>query len=177
LKYFIDAEFDEESADFSIEIISIAVVASDGRFFYGVSKEFNEATTTDWLKQNVVPKLPPMAQRKSAEEIRSGLKDFFRATYNPEFTGLPAKFWSRNGSYDNVVLCKLMGTMLDFEGFMKGLGASKVIFKDIKDLVDGVDKSKLLSREKAGLHDALEDARYERALWHQLTGTLMPAGR
>jgi hypothetical protein len=65
MKYFIDCEFIEgfhkplfgKKRHF-IDLISIGIVAEDGREYYAISTEFNEKDADDWVKENVISKLP-----------------------------------------------------------------------------------------------------------------------
>jgi hypothetical protein len=57
MRYFYDTEFIEDGA--TIELVSIGVVAEDGREFYAVSSEFNEHRAGAWVRRHVLPQLPP----------------------------------------------------------------------------------------------------------------------
>ena len=59
MRFFYDSEFIEDGT--TIELISIGVVAEDGREFYAVSTEFDPARAGDWVRANVLPKLPSPA--------------------------------------------------------------------------------------------------------------------
>lgn len=54
MKYFIDTEFIEEPN--TIQLISIGIVAEDGREYYAISKDFDlrKVWNDDWLRQNVL---------------------------------------------------------------------------------------------------------------------------
>ena len=61
MKYFIDTEFIEgfhkplfgKKRHF-IDLISIGIVAEDGREYYAISKEYNYNDASDWVKENVI---------------------------------------------------------------------------------------------------------------------------
>lgn len=53
VKYFIDTEFAERPC--SIDLISLAIVAEDGREFYAESSEFRDHMANDWVRENVCP--------------------------------------------------------------------------------------------------------------------------
>lgn len=55
MKYFIDTEFSERPC--TIELISIALVAEDGRELYLVSSEFDGANCNPWVQEHVLPNL------------------------------------------------------------------------------------------------------------------------
>lgn len=64
MKYFIDTEFIEgfhkplfgKKRHF-IDLISIGIVAEDGRTYYAVSNEFNPKDADDWVRKNVIDKI------------------------------------------------------------------------------------------------------------------------
>jgi hypothetical protein len=72
MKYFFDTEFIEglkkpipwlptigqfNRPYHSIQLISIGIVAEDGREYYAISSEFNPADANPWVKENVISKL------------------------------------------------------------------------------------------------------------------------
>ena len=54
-KYFVDSEFDDDGQ--TIDLISIGIVADDGREYYAQSCEFNVNGANAWVWQNVFPHL------------------------------------------------------------------------------------------------------------------------
>lgn len=71
MRYFYDTEFIDNGR--IIDLISIGVVAEDGREFYAVSTEFDPESAGRWVRHNVLPKLPSPASRSSgAPAGRSG---------------------------------------------------------------------------------------------------------
>ena len=55
MKYWIDTEFIERP--FSIDLISIGMVAEDGREFYAESSEVDWSKASSWTLQTVRPQL------------------------------------------------------------------------------------------------------------------------
>lgn len=106
MRYFYDCEFIEDGR--TIELVSIGVASEDGREFYAVSTEFDPARAGTWVRQNVLPKLPPPSSPvwKSRSRIRDDLLKFLvpRPEVEPEM-------WAWVGAYDHVVLCQLWGPM------------------------------------------------------------------
>jgi hypothetical protein len=104
-RYFYDCEFIEDGR--TIELISIGVVAQDGREFYAVSTEFDPESAGQWVRRNVLDKLPspadPSWRRRS--QIRDDLFAFFTAP------GLSIELWAWLAAYDHVVLGQLWGAM------------------------------------------------------------------
>ena len=80
MKYFLDTEFIEgfkkpikwlptignfNKPYHSIQLISIGIVADDGREYYAISNEFNSEDANDWVKENV---LKPMFTNMAINE-------------------------------------------------------------------------------------------------------------
>ncbi len=78
MKYFIDTEFIEgfhkplfgKKRHF-IDLISIGIVAEDGRQYYAISNEFNEKDADEWVKKNVIANIrqPFFAGRDNGEAV------------------------------------------------------------------------------------------------------------
>lgn len=103
-RLYLDCEFDERRDH--VALISIALVRDNGDEFYAVSSKFNEAKCNPWVKEHVLPKLPPMAQRHSPARIAKDMKAFI---------GKPSpEVWTWYGAYDFVLFCwALGGRMVD----------------------------------------------------------------
>jgi hypothetical protein len=92
VKFWIDTEYDD-SGD-RVELISLAAVADDNREYYAVSNEFEIDAVKPFVKQHVIPKLPP----NDSDEWMS--MDAIRDTFL-EFVGTEqAEFWTHNPTYD-----------------------------------------------------------------------------
>ncbi|MGI8333462.1 3'-5' exoribonuclease domain-containing protein [Actinomadura scrupuli] len=126
MKIFYDTEFLEDGV--TIALISIGMVAEDGREYYAVNRGMpaKEIAKNDWLMANVWPTLPrlhgdarmhasrgnPLAldwhhpDMKRRGQIADEARDFILATPDPEL-------WADFGAYDHVVLCQLWGRMID----------------------------------------------------------------
>ncbi len=104
-RYFYDCEFIEDGI--TIDLVSIGVVAEDGREFYAISTEFNPDRAVPWVRRHVLDKLPPPSSPawRSRSQIRDELSEFLRAP------GLPIELWAWYAAYDHVVLAQLWGAM------------------------------------------------------------------
>jgi hypothetical protein len=104
-RYFYDCEFIEDGR--TIELISIGVVAQDGREFYAISTEFDPSAAGSWVRRNVLDKLPSPSDPswRSRAQIRDDLYAFLTA---PK---LPIELWAWLAAYDHVVLGQLWGAM------------------------------------------------------------------
>ncbi|CAJ1502034.1 polyadenylate-specific 3'-exoribonuclease AS [[Mycobacterium] burgundiense] len=108
MRYFYDTEFIEDGR--TIDLISIGVVAEDGREYYGVSTEFAPEKAGSWVKKHVLPKLPsPSSQLwRSRRRIREDLEEFFGVGGSE-----PIELWAWVAAYDHVALCQLWGPMTE----------------------------------------------------------------
>ncbi len=104
MKYFYDTEFDEDGR--TIELISFAMVAEDGREFYEVSNEFDPARCNAFVQTNVLPRLPAKDLWISRQQLRSQLLEFIGDDRDPEL-------WAYYAAYDHVALAQLWGPMID----------------------------------------------------------------
>lgn len=178
VKYFYDTEFLEDGR--TIDLISIGIHCEDGREFYAVSTEFNKrrVANNDWLMENVMTSIgheinlewpngpyevptrtlvvtDPAAMSRAA--IRQGILSFVAGTW-PEF-------WAWYGAYDHVALCQLFGRMIDLPDRFP------MFTMDIKQLHKQAGSLKM-PEQPAGLHNALEDARFNKVRYEWLSDIL-----
>ncbi|WP_204802595.1 polyadenylate-specific 3'-exoribonuclease AS [Mycobacterium riyadhense] len=147
MRYFYDTEFIEDGR--IIELISIGVVAEDGREYYAVSTEFDAERAGRWVRANVLPKLPPPASQlwRSRRQIRADLEKFFDVD-----GGDPIELWAWVAAYDHVALCQLWGPM-------PALPAALPRFtRELRQLWEDRGCPQLPPRPR-DVHDALVDAR------------------
>lgn len=163
---------------YTIDLISIALVADDGRTYYAVNRDMpvRRIRKHQWLMDNVVPSLPKghgqarldMPKRwlfhyadpavETQERIANEVEAFIRATPDVEL-------WANYGAYDHVRLCWLWGLMID-------LPAGVPMFThDIQQEAArlGVLAS-ALPVQASGEHNALADARHNRRVRRFLRG-------
>lgn len=148
MRYFLDTEFNEDGR--VIELISIALVAEDGREFYAVSSEFKPADCNEFVRNSVLPLLPYVSEWETKQEIRDRLRSFIPYSLDP----IP-EFWGYFCDYDWVVISQLFGAMVKLpETWPK-------FCRDLKqDMIRlGVGKDHLPKQEGAA-HDALSDAQW-----------------
>lgn len=157
MRYFYDTEFIEDGR--TIDLVSIGVVAEDGREYYAVSTEFNPDRAGDWVRANVLPKLPSPASKswRSRRQIRDELLDFFTAA------GEPVELWAWTGAYDHVALCQLWGPMT---GLPRAIPRYT---RELRQVWEDAGRPTLPSLPDDA-HDALADARHNAAKWERIRG-------
>ena len=143
--FFLDTEFSED--DSGIMFISIGIVCDNGKEFYRVSKGFESAQCTDWVKRNVLTRLNT-TDRAHPHEIKKDIINF--VTENTLVTPL---FWGYYADYDWFLFCRLLGGMLKLPTKWPQL---------CMDLKQWAIQLKVPVPKQAGLqHNALADAK-----WH-----------
>lgn len=88
--YWFDTEFHDDGRH--VELISIGVVAADGREYYAVSADYDPSKASEWLRAHVLPQLGD-TPRQPRSQIRDDLHRFFAAPGTPEF-------WAECGEYN-----------------------------------------------------------------------------
>ncbi len=176
MKYFYDTEFLEDGR--TIDLISIGIVAEDGREYYAVAQDadWDRISTHEWLMANVVPQLPPgrAPEWKPKTQIRDEVSAFLRpATLS--YPGMPVRdrgrwnpqtvpeLWAWYGAYDHICLAQLFGRMIDLPRHIP------MWTNDLRQEQHRLGNPKLPAQPK-GLHNALEDARHLRVQYDALLG-------
>ncbi len=152
MRYFYDCEFIEDGK--TIDLISIGIVAEDGRELYMQSTEFDATKASEWVQENVLPHL---------EELyfsRQIMKERILSFMDPLLYGKP-ELWGYYSAYDHVAFCQLFGTMMDLPK------AFPMYTRDIKQWCDTLGNPQLPSPGK-GEHNALADARWNKVAWEFL---------
>lgn len=160
----MDAEFIDDGR--AIDLVSIAIVAEDGRTYYAISLEYDASRANDWVKTHVLSKLPERPTSngsgsrgnrrmwKTRKQIKSEILKFI-GNDTPEF-------WGYYADYDWVVFCRLFGSMVDLP---KNFPA---YCRDIKQFMDclGVEEIPFEPEEE---HCALSDAHWNQKAYEWLS--------
>jgi hypothetical protein len=151
VRYWFDTEFIERPC--TIDLVSIGIVAEDGRELYAESNEADWTKADEWLLTNVKAHLRGPAMHR--EDIRDNVLRFVGDDQAPEF-------WAYYADYDWVVFCWLFGRMVDLpKGF-------PMFCRDIKQWAIDLGNPRLPEHDGTE-HHALADARWNRQAWEFLT--------
>ena len=171
MRIFYDTEFIDDGR--TIDLVSIGMVAEDGRELYAVSSEFDvhRLQANPWLVENVWPSLPsykhPSLTRchcgpghldrnhpdvRSRPQIANLVADFILSTPDPQL-------WAYYSAYDHVALAQLWGPMINLP---RGIPMQS------DDIVTAAKLAGLtpsdLPKQADGHHNALADARHNRVM-------------
>ena len=163
MKYFYDTEFHDDGK--TIDLISIGIVAEDGREYCAVNTEadWGRINQHDWLPANVVSQLPKLGSSvwKYKSKIAREVADFL--LHDAAGNRHQPELWAWFAAYDHVVLSQLFGRMLDLpEGI-------PMYTHDLRAYLDYV-KVKGIPTQVGGLHDALEDAKHVKVVHDYVMG-------
>lgn len=163
MRFFYDTEFIEDGV--TIELVSIGVVDENGRAFYAVSTDFDPDRAGQWVRQNVLPKLPSPADPawRSRERIKADLLRFF---------GKPPggiELWAWIAAYDHVALGQLWGAMPAMPRQLPRFT------RELRQRWEDAGKPKLPD-PPADAHDALADARHNLERWRIIERARKQAG-
>lgn len=99
IRVFMDTEFINTGEH--IELVSIGMVDEYNNEYYGVSNEFDASKANDFVREIVLPKLPPFKERKPLLEIRREIQ---------EFIGYKSiQLYLYYGAHDYILFKRLMG--------------------------------------------------------------------
>jgi hypothetical protein len=160
--YFIDTEFIDLERE--IELISLGVVAADGREFYAVSTEFDASRANEFVKTVVIPLLEPpgdpvwMSRARMKDELVKFIGD-----------DVP-RFWSWAGApWDWLAMAQLFPVEERVpDGWRYTAYDVSQLAEDKGFRVSPVDPG--LPQAPAKVHHALADARWARKLYEALGG-------
>jgi hypothetical protein len=158
VRFFYDCEFIEDGR--TIDLVSIGVVDETGREFYAVSTEFDPSRAINWVRRNVLDKLPPLGDPawRSLEQIRTDLLAYLLEP------GEEVELWAWMAAYDHVALCQLWGDMR---------ALPRAIPRFTHELRQHWEAAGCppLPAAPPDQHDALADARHNLARWRAVDGT------
>lgn len=152
MRYWFDTEFIDDG--YTIDLISIGIVAEDGRELYLENSECDLYRASPWVRENVIPHLTANALDRAA--IATHARNFM----DHERYGKP-EVWAYYAAYDWVVFCQLFGTMMDLP-----IGWP-MFCRDVMQLCDELGNPQL-PKQTSTEHHALADALWTREAWEFL---------
>ena len=158
MKYWIDTEFIERPH--CIDLISVGLVAEDGREFYAESNEVDWSKASLWTLQHVRPQLE--GDGMTLEAMGYAVRRFTDHDEHPVF-------WGYFPAYDWVAFSWLFGGMLELPFHFPALCL------DIKQWAIELGDPEL-PLQSGAVHHALADARWTKEAWAFLAGLNPHAG-
>lgn len=147
MKYWYDTEFIEDGR--VIDLISIGIVAEDGREYYAESAEFDATRANLFVQQSVFPHLYHPSLRLPRKKIAEQVFDFLDFRHGVEL-------WGWYCAYDHVALAQLWGPMIKMPQHIPWFT------HEIEQLRNGrPEPDRIAPRE----HNALQDAHWHKQLY------------
>lgn len=160
MNYFLDTEFIERGYPDSPILISIALVAEDGRSFYAVNSDADLTLASRWVQDNVVDKLPDRETQPEAYMTHSQMKYAVERFFGDD---QKVQLWANFATTDFYLFYGLWGRLLDLP---------PNIVRYVKDLRFFAELLKMkrnaFPNKGSGRHDALVDAHWNLAVWKVL---------
>lgn len=164
MKYWYDTEFYEDGS--TINLISIGIVAEDGREFYRQNRDFNWSIVPDghWLWDNVYPHLKwedcnPEVVWGTRSEIAHDVQYFITAK------GHDNQLWGYYSAYDHVVLAQLFGRMVDMP---VGIPWFTMDIRQLKEMLKNEGWEYDFPKQTSTEHHALSDARWTKQAYESI---------
>lgn len=174
MRYFLDTEFIEDGK--TIDLISIAIVAEDGRELYMVNEDCDPTKADDWVLENVLVPMgwsPSLKKWLEPEALSQSQKRHFLYRYPrqqikqsilqfipPSTKGV--EFWADYAAYDWVVFCQLFGKMIDLPDHFP------MFCHDLQQALKEFSAGGFRIPDNPNEHDALFDARWLRDTFNLL---------
>lgn len=180
-RLFYDTEFIDDGR--TIDLLSIGVVAEDGSEYYAVVRDLeliNRAHRHSWLRENVVPFLPvagvwssetdtvqwdrghpDIGAVRSRTQIAADLQALFVPPDPQGALGMeePCELWAWFGAYDHVALAQLFGPMVAFPPGVP------MFTHELVQRWEDCGRPPRPVQASGTQHNAVADARWNRALW------------
>lgn len=190
MRVFYDTEFYNDGR--TIDLISIGLVAEDGRELYLINGEFplgrydEDTETARWLTANVVPFLPLRRTNPGVQHIAGGWEwkdpssEYDNNTFNRALIAQQivqflevgpghVELWANYGAFDHVALTQLWGDMNQMPRVLPWYT------NDLQQMLRSnvVNPSSMPQQHEATRHHALHDARHLKACYDQATQLMM----
>jgi len=180
MRFYYDTEFAEDGH--TVGLLSIGIVADDGREYYAVVDDaelLNEAAANPWLRDNVLPSLPVKDYSTRTPATRWGwdaahpdygriltrdviareVREFLAPQLLSFTPGAGCELWADYGAYDHVALAQLFGPMIELPPGIP------MWTNDLRQEIARLGLADAdLPQQEAGQHNALADARHNRAI-------------
>ena len=169
MRYWLDTEFIEDGE--TIDLISIAIVAEDGREFYAENQDANLDKAGPWVRDNVLPML--WSREPNKAEVNKWIRDggyggllrhqeiqqeVLRFVIAPQSR---PEFWGMYVASDWVVFYQLWGKLVEMP---PGLPR---YCRELKQECDRLNNPRLPEKPQMR-HHALFDARWNKEVWEFL---------
>lgn len=168
MKVFFDAEFTGLHQDTTL--ISIGLVAEDGRTFYGQFSDYDKSQIDHWLQEYIIDELP-----KSPKELYATADMVFYGCKEHIATGIKCwleqfdevEIWGDCLAYDWVLFNQLFGHAFDLPKKINYIPFDICTLMKIKGVDPDINRE-VFAGIKGKKHTALHDAKVIKACYEKL---------
>lgn len=180
MKVFFDTEF--TGLRQNTTLISIGLVAEDGRAFYGQFSDYDESQVNDWIREHVIGNLKSLTEVWNAspdvweicgskETVTAALKSWLGSLLKDDTQRI--ELWSDCLAYDWVLFCDLFGGALNLPNYIYYIPFDLSTFFKVKGIDPDINREKFLGySDSENKHNALWDARIIKACYEALGWTV-----
>ena len=158
VRFFLDTEFIDPGDEY-VHLLSIGIVAEDGREYYAVSSDAPLERADVWVREHVFPSLELPLAIPWARQPRSQIRDEVRALVLAG--GQAPEFWGYVVPYDWVLFCQLMGGIPTFPPDWPICPMDLRVWATLLGIGE-------IPVAESHPHHALYDARWNRRVWSYL---------
>ena len=161
MRYYLDTEFDEGKT----MLVSLGIVAQDGREFYAINADYNWRLAPAWLCEHVEPHLRDKSINTffhgSETQIANSLTNFL-ALDNED-----VRFFGYCSAWDIVLVHRLYG---GYQGVLAAGSNVPLVCYDLKQVAKsvGIGSLKDVVKPLEPEHNALIDARWNKNVHEQI---------
>ncbi len=171
MHYFLDTEFTNLPWAAFPTLISIGLDKENGETYYACLDDFERNGISDFVKQNIVPQLPPPAERRSAVIVRRELLEFISPAPLNFWSVFPDEAWmvglgvptdrageylTKFGDFDFQLMRRLIGDLYPSTWPTQG--------RNLNPIIAEVEKADKIPNNECP-HNALSDAQQARDIW------------
>lgn len=178
MKVFFDTEF--TGLHQNTTLISIGLVAEDGRSFYAELVDYDQSQIDDWLRQNVIANLlfggtvwlPKSDPRMEKKYPMSGTSSNVRERLGLWLEPLDAvEMWGDCLAYDWVLFCELFGGAFKIPANVYYIPFDICTLFKVKGIDPDISREEFIGTGKSeSKHNALYDAEVIKACCERLEG-------
>lgn len=172
MRIFFDTEF--TGLHQNTTLISIGLVAEDGKEFYAELDDYDKSQVDEWLETNVINNLIVNADRKiyhrveEHQTIAKGDREFIGSLLDGWLTQYDqVEIWSDCLSYDWVLFNQLFGHAFNIPKNVYYIPFDICTLMKIKDVDPDINREEFAGIE-GKKHNSLHDARVIRACYEKL---------
>jgi hypothetical protein len=176
MKIFFDTEFTGLHKNTSL--ISIGLIAEDGKTFYAENAEYDKSQVNDWIKEYVIDNTSYLKDTDNMETASTSLNCFYHVEgikgIKADLTDWLLQFdtveiWSDCLAYDWVLFCDIFGSAFDIPSNVYYIPFDICTLFKIKGIDPDISREEFIDYSiKGDKHNALYDAKVIKACYEKL---------